>query len=147
MCWSQTFCYMSSVLVFMIIGSDDHPVYEADLLSLQPKDQAQYLHHFVLHAALDAVDDVMWNSRECHLKTVDRFNQLIVSAWVSPGSSTARFLLLHDGRNDDNIKAFFTEAHELYVKAILNPFQGSRAKIQSKIFDSRIRQVAKRLQQ
>ena len=136
----------SPVLVFMIIGSDDHPIFEADLLSSQPKDQAQYLHHFVLHAALDAVDDVMWSTKECHLKTVDRFNHLIVSAWVTPGSSTARFLLLHDGRNDDTIKAFFTEAYELYLKAILNPFQSLGAKIQSKGFDTRIRHVAKKLQ-
>lgn len=137
----------SSVLVFMIVGSEDKPVFEADLLASQSREPpAQYLHHFVLHAALDAVDDVMWTNKECHLKTVDRFNQLIVSAWVTPGSATARFLLLHDGRNDDTIKAFFSEVYELYLKAILNPFQGPGSKIQSRTFDAKIRQLSKKLQ-
>jgi hypothetical protein len=137
----------SSVLVFMIIGSDDIPVYEADLLASQSREQpAQYLHHFVLHAALDAVDDVMWTSKDCHLKTVDRFNQLIVSAYVTPGSSTARFLLLHDGRNDDTIKAFFTEVYELYLKAILNPFQSPGSKVVSRVFDAKVRALSKKLQ-
>jgi uncharacterized protein (DUF1778 family) len=30
--------------------------------------QAQYLHQFVLHAALDAVDEAMWGTKELHLK-------------------------------------------------------------------------------
>jgi hypothetical protein len=28
----------------------------------------QYLHQFVLHAALDAVDEVQWTTKELHLK-------------------------------------------------------------------------------
>ncbi len=34
----------------------------------RPQQQSQYLHQFVLHAALDSIDDVMWNTKECHLK-------------------------------------------------------------------------------
>jgi hypothetical protein len=30
--------------------------------------QTQYLHQFVLHASLDAVDEAMWSSKELHLK-------------------------------------------------------------------------------
>lgn len=37
-----------------------------------------------------------------------------VTAFVTPGN--ARFLLLHDGRSDDSIKAFFTEVYELYLR-------------------------------
>lgn len=48
------------------------------------------------------------------LQTVDRFNNLFVTAYVTPGN--ARFLLLHDGRNDDSIRTFFTEVHELYLR-------------------------------
>lgn len=33
-----------------------------------PQQQAQYLHQFVLHAALDAVDEAMWLTKELHLK-------------------------------------------------------------------------------
>lgn len=47
-------------------------------------------------------------------QAVDRFNNLTVTAFVTPGN--ARFLLLHDGRGDDSIKAFFTEVYELFLK-------------------------------
>lgn len=30
--------------------------------------QSQYLHQFVLHAALDAIDEAMWTTKEPHLK-------------------------------------------------------------------------------
>jgi hypothetical protein len=30
--------------------------------------QTQYLHQFVLHASLDAVDEAMWSCKELHLK-------------------------------------------------------------------------------
>lgn len=48
------------------------------------------------------------------LQTVDRFNNLFVTAYVTPGN--ARFLLLHEGKNDDAIRTFFTEVHELYLR-------------------------------
>lgn len=47
-------------------------------------------------------------------QAVDKFNALTVTAFVTPGS--ARFLLLHDGRNDDSIKSFFTEVYEAYLR-------------------------------
>ena len=65
------------------------------------------------------------------LQTTDRFNNLLVTSYVSPGSS-ARFLLLHDGRNDDSIKSFFSEVYELYVRIMLNPFHGPATKISNK---------------
>ena len=113
----------------------------------QQQANTQYLHQFVLHASLDAVDEAMWTTKEPHLKvglaqdlimtqdptppypqdptqlpslqTVDRFNNLFVTAFVTPGN--ARFLLLHDGRSDDNIKAFFHEVFEFYVKVSTCP--------------------------
>jgi hypothetical protein len=45
---------------------------------------------------------------------VDRFNNLFVTALVTPGN--ARFLLLHDGKSDDSIRAFFMEVYELYLR-------------------------------
>jgi hypothetical protein len=47
-------------------------------------------------------------------QTVDRFNNLFVTAYVTPGN--ARFLLLHDGKSDDAIRGFFTEVQELYLR-------------------------------
>lgn len=48
------------------------------------------------------------------LQTIDRFNNLLVTAFVTPGST--RFLLLHDGRHDEGIRQFFVEVYELYVR-------------------------------
>jgi hypothetical protein len=79
-----------------------------------PQQQLQYLYQFVLHAALDAVDEVMWTTKEPHLKTVDRFNSLSVTAFVTPGC--ARFLMLHDGKGDDSLRQFFTEVYDLYLR-------------------------------
>ena len=50
---------------------------------------------------------------------VDRYNEQMVSAYVTPGG--AKLLLLHESRNEEGIKAFFTEAHELYIKVDLAP--------------------------
>ncbi|GAX75010.1 hypothetical protein CEUSTIGMA_g2456.t1 [Chlamydomonas eustigma] len=134
---------MTSACTFVIVGQLDHPIYEADLTG--PKEQqAQYLHQFVLHASLDAIDDIMWSTKECHLKTTDRFNNLLVTAYVTPGNS-ARFLLLHDGRNDENIKSFFTEVYELYLKIMLNPFHGPASKIMNKEFDKKVRTYARKI--
>lgn len=46
------------------------------LCSLQ--ERPQYLYHFVLHAALDAVEEQEWHSNAMHLGVVDRFNNLQV---------------------------------------------------------------------
>lgn len=132
---------MTSTLTFVIVGANDQPVYEVDLTG--PKEQqTQYLHQFVLHAALDAVDEAMWSTKELHLKAVDRFNNLVVTAFVTPGC--ARFLLLHDGRNDDAIKNFFTDVYEVYLKVMLNPLHTTTTRITNREFDRKVRLLARK---
>jgi Sedlin, N-terminal conserved region len=43
------------------------------------QERAQYLHQFVMHAALDAVDEQLWSTSSMHLGVVDRFNNLQAS--------------------------------------------------------------------
>ena len=65
---------------------------------------------FTLHASLDMVDLAVWSSPSTYLKVVDRHNEQLVSAYVTPGG--ARFLVLHDARNEDGIRAFCTEVDD-----------------------------------
>ena len=90
-----------------------------------------------MHAALDFVDERQWETNAMNLKLVDRFNDLLVYAFVTAGGS--RFLLLHDQRNEENVRNFFHDVHELYLKILLNPFHSPRAPIVDETFDARVR--------
>ncbi len=80
-----------------------------------PQERTHYLHQFVLHASLDAVDEQVWSTTNMHLGVVDKFNALQVSAFVT--AANVKFLLLHDGRSDDAIKLFFRDVYEnVYLK-------------------------------
>jgi hypothetical protein len=76
------------------------------------------------------------------LKAVDKFNELLISAYVTPGK--ARLMVLHDVRNEDGIKNFLHDVHELYVKVLLNPFHSPQMPIKSETFDARVRALAKK---
>ncbi|KAL2552434.1 transport protein particle 20 kDa subunit-like [Forsythia ovata] len=48
-----------------------------------------------------------------------------------------RLMLLHDSRNDDGIKSFFQEVHELYIKTLMNPLYLPGSRITSSHFDTK----------
>lgn len=73
---------------------------------------------------------------------VDKFKDQLISAYVTPGGS--RFMVLHDTRNEDGLKAFFHDVHELYAKVLLNPFFSAQSPITSRVFDARVRALAKK---
>lgn len=77
-----------------------------------------------------------------YLRVVDRHENQLVSAYVTPGGY--RFMLLHEGRNDEGIRGFFTEVHELLLKAALNPFHVPHGRIEAREFDGRVRSAARR---
>ncbi|KAI9218514.1 Sedlin [Blastocladiella britannica] len=124
-----------------IIGSRDSPVFEA-ALGNPIKDEGKHLHQFVLHAALDFVDEAMWQSQNMYIRVVDKFNDWLVSSYVSAGG--LRFMLLHSVKNEDGIRNFFTEVHELYIRHLLNPFYDVDSPITTPAFDLKVRQLAKR---
>ncbi|RUS29711.1 Sedlin [Jimgerdemannia flammicorona] len=143
---------MGSSFYLVIVGSRDDPVYEADLgpSSKAPpvpegtkKEESKHLNQFIIHSALDIVEEVQWNTTATYLKVVDKFNEFLISAFVSAGNT--KFMLLHDTKSEDSIKTFFHEVHELYLKVLMNPFYEVNHPITNTHFDSKVRLIAKRL--
>lgn len=77
-----------------------------------------------------------------YLSIIDRYGEWMVSAFVSTGGE--RFMLLHDAKNDDGIKQFFSECHDLFVKYTLNPFYAEEDSIESGPFEVKVRLLAKK---
>ncbi|KAF4574772.1 Trafficking protein particle complex subunit 2 [Pleurotus pulmonarius] len=104
--------------------------------------QDRHVIQMIANASLDVIEDVMRKENVMYLKSVDKFNEWTVSAFVTPGNM--KFLLLHEGKNDDGIKSFFIDVWELYTKTMLNPFHTAHTSIRSPVFDSRVRASAKK---
>uniref|UniRef100_A0A7S4S5I9 Trafficking protein particle complex subunit n=1 Tax=Alexandrium monilatum TaxID=311494 RepID=A0A7S4S5I9_9DINO len=132
----------ATVNVLIIVGKEDHPIYEADLSSSGYREDSPHLDQFVIHAALDVVDEVVWTTGSMFLRVVDEFDIFLVSAYCTAGH--VRFMLLHKNRNEDAIRAFFNELHDLYIKAVMSPFYKPNSWIESPAFDQRVRLAAKR---
>ncbi|KAK1621039.1 hypothetical protein QYE76_026556 [Lolium multiflorum] len=110
---------MASTACFVIVSKNDIPIYEAEVGSAPKKEDLAYHHQFILHAALDVVQDLAW-------------------------TTNAIFMLLHDSRSEDGIKSFFQEVHELYIKIFLNPLYLPGSRIASSHFDTKVRALARR---
>jgi len=137
-------------LHFVMVGQKEL-VYERRLSEASAREDQAHVHQFVLHSALDLVEEKMWQTTSSALKVVDEFNDLQVHAWIAPNG--ARFLLLHESvaddsarrsRIEDNVRNFFEEINELYTKLVLNPFYALDQPITSEAFERRVATSASR---
>uniref|UniRef100_A0A453P326 Trafficking protein particle complex subunit 2 n=1 Tax=Aegilops tauschii subsp. strangulata TaxID=200361 RepID=A0A453P326_AEGTS len=126
---------MASTACFVIVSKNDIPIYDAEVGSAPKKEDQAYQHQFILHAALDVVQDLAWATSAMFLKSVDRFNDLVVSVYVTAGHT--RFMLLHDSRSEDGIKSFFQEI-------FLNPLYLPGSRITSSHFNTKVRALARK---
>lgn len=55
-----------------------------------------------------------------------------------------RFLLLHDRKNQDGVKPFFNDLHELFVKVTLNPLYEDGGPIKSTAFNDAVMTLARK---
>ncbi|KAF0918738.1 hypothetical protein E2562_026050 [Oryza meyeriana var. granulata] len=76
---------MASMACFVIMSKNDIPIYEAEVGSAPKREDQAYQHQFILHAALDVVQDLAWATNTMFLKSVDRFDDLVVSVYVTAG--------------------------------------------------------------
>ncbi|KAK3158449.1 hypothetical protein QOZ80_2AG0137340 [Eleusine coracana subsp. coracana] len=122
---------MASTACFVIVSKNDIPIYEAEVGSAPKKEELAYQHQFILHAALDVVQDLAWTTNAMFLKSVDRFNDLVVSVYVTAGHILQRLI-------------YSVEVHELYIKIFLNPLYLPGSRITSSHFDTKVRALARR---
>jgi hypothetical protein len=99
--------------------------------------QDRHVIQMIANASLDAIEEVMRRENTMYLKSVDKFNEWIVSAFVTAGSqwtfpfrflvsydekTDMKFIVLHETKNDDGIKVFFNDLWELYLKVRVHSF-------------------------
>lgn len=101
-----------------------------------------HLHQLVTRGALDFADERSWESSSTNLRVVDRFNELNAYAYCC--ATRTRFVLLTDARADENVRAFFSDVHEAYAVALMNPMLDANAPLGASFGDA-VRLAARRL--
>lgn len=138
------------VLYFAVIASNDSPLYETSLQIPDTQSTQQHkvdLNQFIIHASLDSIDFKFYTNNTMYLHQIDKFNDIIVSVFIT--YTNTRFVLLHNNTlisdgNDNHIKLFMLGIYELYTKYILSPFYIHNTIIQNQLFDQRVKQLAQR---
>ena len=97
-------------------------------------------------AALDFADARSWESSATYLRLVDRFNDADAHGYRTSGGG--RFVLTLRGRlrgnaGDETIRQFFTDAHEAYAIAKMNPMRDEDEDL-GEAFDRAVRESFRR---
>ncbi|KYQ89232.1 trafficking protein particle complex subunit 2 [Tieghemostelium lacteum] len=130
---------MSVLYTFLIIGKNDNPLYEIEFPSSSQKKESTYINQYILHSSLDIVEEHVWKSNNMYLKIIDKYNKYNISSYVTAGQ--IKLMLLHEKKDEDPIRSFFTEVHDIYLKYLLNPFYTFNTPITSPTFDARVRKL------
>ena len=127
---------MSQAEYYFVIVNNDKPIYEYPL-----EDKHRYLKQFIAYSALDIIDELELTTTSMYLKTIDKFNEWSVYAFVP---NKLRILLLVTpklARVDEN---FFTELYQAFTKFSVNPLYVHNTQIKSPSFDKKVSQITRR---
>ncbi|BFZ64392.1 TRAPP subunit [Saitoella coloradoensis] len=133
-----------------IVGTKDNPIFQMEFGSWRGggdgvprfREDIRHMNQFIVHSALDIVEEVQWTSSSCYMKNIDRFNNSNISVFLTAGN--IKIMLLHESKQDDAIRTFFQEVYDLYVKCLLNPFYTVDAPITSPAFEVKVRAAARK---
>eukprot|EP00127_Corallochytrium_limacisporum_P000836 Clim_evm12s26 gene=Clim_evmTU12s26 len=134
------------VAYFVIVGRNDNLILDLDLVAMkrpqEGRDDKRPLHQFILYSALDPLEMEMWRTPYLYLKQVDSFNDMLCSAFLT--GSGMKFLLLHDFRSEENVRQFFVETYEAFVRFMLSPFYVFNTPIKNRKFEGKVFENAQR---
>ena len=70
--------------LFLIVGKNDNPIFRLD--SSQRADTARHLQEFIIHSSLDVIDEIVWKKSDMYFRSVDRFGDSTISAFITASS-------------------------------------------------------------
>lgn len=121
---------------YFVIVNNDKPIYE-----FPTEDKHRYLKQFIAYSALDIIDELEATSTSMYLKSIDKFNEWTVYAFV-PNKLRILLLLTNKiARVDEN---FFIELYQTYCKFATNPLYIHSTIIKSASFDRKVSQITRR---
>ncbi|CAG5097336.1 Oidioi.mRNA.OKI2018_I69.XSR.g15031.t1.cds [Oikopleura dioica] len=120
----------------------ERPLLETEFNQKREKEQ-RHLCQLIAHASLDLVEARARATSQCFLKSVDRFNEWHISAYLTPGG--AKFIMVHDQINEDAVRNFFQDVNDIWLRLRLNPFYNPDGEIKNKSFLLRVRAIGQRL--
>ncbi|KAH7817663.1 Transport protein particle (TRAPP) component Trs20A [Monocercomonoides exilis] len=130
------------MLVFVIVGKSDIPLYQAMFIKSNETEDVSRSDQFLIHAALDCVDEQVWQNSAPFLRMVDFSEKAQIFAYVTPGHT--RFMLYVEeptAQTESLAESFFKQVHETYMKVILNPFYEANTPITMSAFDEKIKNI------
>jgi hypothetical protein len=136
---------------FVILGSTNEPLYELDIGTYRQNGdgsvnfikEIKELKQFIANASLDILENLQFKSNQIFFKNIDSFYGYSNYIFLTQGNT--KFIILSNVKNfDESIRQFFIEVNEIYVKKILSPFYDINTPIRSKVYDAKIRGLAKK---
>jgi len=166
---------------FVIISPADSPLFELTfgtskaggdgIARFKNGETSRYMNQFVVHAAIDIVEEAQWLTPNMWLKVIDHYapTNSHISCFIT--GTNVRFMLLHQPltgpagpagsrtstvpsssiphnptspQTEEAIRQFMTEVFELWTKTLMNPFYRIGDQVKSGVFRARVTATARK---